>query len=676
MPSTQIADVSGGIQAATNFKLRQGKELEDALNARFGVRIGSAVRRLGYTEFKDTTGSTASGFFEAKFKEETIWFFAAQVSGSTYIKAYRPATDAFSDVITTLPASTNVQFYFHLNEVYMAGITDAGVRIQPWNIRLVSGTITTSTTRNLIGAPKAAYVSGRSGHLYLANVELNSVVYPDRIYESSPPMGAITYIQAAQALYSTDGSTLNASDADSTAANLRLDSTRYIKAGMALDIYAAGTATKLWDWTVVAVNNSKDTITINPGTVQALTVAQSGSTVNTTTEVITVPSNAWMTTGTAIVYTSPTPAAPLVSGTTYYVINVSSTTIKLATTAANAAAGTAINLTSTGSGNGYFGYRYVVSDNDEVWLDGRKTELSMVWNTDYRTEQTADYLQIPSGSAADTAVVGWANSNNRIQFFTKSSLMDYDGANLKPIFEDIGAIAHNAIINTLEWVIWMDSDANVHARDSTTGAHEIISRGMKTGFFDQISSANLPKVTMGFINGILKINVGAIDSKYTRFIYDFDLNVWSKDEYTRDLRFTINSRISGKNRMYSLTDTMTIYLEDEGNTDAGDIIPFMVQYGFRDYGTLFKKALKGMFVSGTGISGANVAVARPPKKVKPEWVTVGELKDPITKISIGDTLNLEDHYFNVKISHASNGESQGIDVLDMHYEQVETTFGE
>jgi len=668
-----IADVSGGIQSATNWKLRQSKELEDALNTRLGKKIGSAVRRDGHVEFKDTAGTAAWAFYEAKFKEETIWFMAATVSSNTVIKAYRPGTDSFEDVITGLPANLNVQFYFHLNEVYMAGITDAGVRITPYNIRLVSTTITTSTTRNLIGAPKAAYVGGRGGKLYLMNVE-TTAVYPDRIYESSPPMGAVTYIQAAQTLYSTNGTTLNASDADNTSGAVRLDSVRYIKSGMAVDIYAAGTATKTYDATIGTVNNAKDTVTITLSSINAVTVTLGVGTVDTSTEIITVPSNAWMTTGTPISFTAGAAPAPLVSGTVYYVINLSATTIKLATTLANANAGTAINLTTTGSGSAYFSARYSFADNDEVWLDGRKTELSVLWNTDYRTEQTADYLQVPSGSAADTAVVGWANTNNRLDIFTKTSMLDYDGAQFKPVFEDIGLINANAMVNTLEWLIWVDVDLNVHARDSTSGAHEVISRGIK-GLFANVDPAYYKSITVGMIDNVLKINVGAIDSEFTRFIYDFDLNAWTRDTYTRNLKFTINSRISGKNRMYALTDTMTIYREDEGNTDAGDIIPFMIQYGQRDYGTSFKKALKGFFVSGTGVSGANVQIARPPKVTKAEFTTVGQLEEPITKIAIGDTKDLNDYNFNVRISHASDGEAQSIDLLDMHYELQETTFG-
>lgn len=73
--------------------------------------------------------------------------------------------------------------------------------------------------------------------------------------------------------------------------------------------------------------------------------------VNTGTDVITVPSNESLYTGTPAVFsTTGTPPAPLVASTTYYWIKLSATTGKLATSLANAIAGTAIDLTTQGAG--------------------------------------------------------------------------------------------------------------------------------------------------------------------------------------------------------------------------------------------------------------------------------------------------------------------------------------
>jgi microcystin-dependent protein len=73
--------------------------------------------------------------------------------------------------------------------------------------------------------------------------------------------------------------------------------------------------------------------------------------VNTGTDIITVPTNTSLQTGSAVVLTG-TGAAPtgLSFSTTYYVIRASATTLQLASTLANAVAGTQIDITGQGTG--------------------------------------------------------------------------------------------------------------------------------------------------------------------------------------------------------------------------------------------------------------------------------------------------------------------------------------
>ena len=75
------------------------------------------------------------------------------------------------------------------------------------------------------------------------------------------------------------------------------------------------------------------------------------SAVNTSSEVITLGSH-WFSTGDTVLYSNGggTTIGGLVNNTVYYIIKASSTTVKLASSLSNANAGTAINLTSAGSG--------------------------------------------------------------------------------------------------------------------------------------------------------------------------------------------------------------------------------------------------------------------------------------------------------------------------------------
>jgi len=95
--------------------------------------------------------------------------------------------------------------------------------------------------------------------------------------------------------------------------------------------------------------------TSNPTiTFTAPTKTFDGSIVNTTSEVITIGSH-WFSSGDKVIYSNGggTTIPGLVNNTVYYVIKSSSTAVKLASTYANAIAGTAINLTGTGVGSSH-----------------------------------------------------------------------------------------------------------------------------------------------------------------------------------------------------------------------------------------------------------------------------------------------------------------------------------
>lgn len=99
---------------------------------------------------------------------------------------------------------------------------------------------------------------------------------------------------------------------------------------------------------------------------QILTVA--AASVNTTTNVMTVGSGTVPATGTPVAVVSSDAPAGLTSGTLYYTVNASSSTLKLATTKTLADAGTGIDITSQGSGTHYL-YFYPNSDFGQSIVD-------------------------------------------------------------------------------------------------------------------------------------------------------------------------------------------------------------------------------------------------------------------------------------------------------------------
>lgn len=73
--------------------------------------------------------------------------------------------------------------------------------------------------------------------------------------------------------------------------------------------------------------------------------------IDVTANTIKINSHGYFTSDPVVFSAGALTASPLVNLTTYYVIRVDQDTIKLATTAANALSGTAIDITTTGTGN-------------------------------------------------------------------------------------------------------------------------------------------------------------------------------------------------------------------------------------------------------------------------------------------------------------------------------------
>lgn len=816
-----IFDVSGAVQAATNWLLKQANEIYSSENMRYDVELGSATRRPGYSAFKTlATNKFPQGFFEAKFPDKLYIMFAYNNAGNTatVLSAYDPILDTVTVVKNDYPVNTKLQMVMNAQEMYVAGITtDTGARQTIIN---VTSALAVSTSRNLFGAPKAAFIGENSGVLYAMNVELNGNVYPDRAYISSPQRGAVTYVNAAMnntyapvdlitqtpamtsatapsgsvtssgispageenwkafdrsastfatyggasggtltydfgagnskvinfysingyrsgiperspktwtlegspdntvwttldtqtsvpawssgevRTYKTSNTTayryyrlnvtaIQAGGTYNDALNIvefslmssvqtnfemqiKVDTARYVKPGLPIEIYKAGTNTLLYTITPTSVDNSKDTFNFLPFSTNVLSV-------NTTTDTITMTSTTNFPTGQPIVFTSTgTVPGGLTSGTTYYAINTGSTTIKLAGSLSDAKIGSAIDLTSTGTGTITGTMSYQLAKTDELWLVGRKGDKvpTILWNTDYRTPQTADFIFIASGKVADTAITGWAKSNNRLNIFTRTSTWQYDNANFLPVFEDIGCISHDTICNNGTWIIWLDATAKVRARDSNSGQDQIISRSMKNKYLNVLAQANLLQSSAVMFDSNYKLDIGQVtvgtQTKFIRLVYNFDMNNWWVESHKRRHVYGLNSSFSGTRKSYFLDENGKMYLDEDGDLDDTDTIPWFIHYGRRNFGNTFMKSLLGLYVHQEAASGSVVEVKLPGDNTT--WQNVGQLKDKITRLEIPATKQLDARDFDFKISGNQKGKAAQIDGIEVWYDNKQTNF--
>lgn len=139
--------------------------------------------------------------------------------------------------------------------------------------------------------------------------------------------------------------------------------------------------------------NQSDTFTVDTGT-----------DILTYTSTVNIPSN--LLTGTRVrVSTTTTLPSPLLAATDYYLIKVSDTTCKLATSYANAIAGTAIDITTTGTGT------HTLS-----WLLPRYTNGAGVQAIFFNSNSTA------LGAATPNLSLGYTNSAQATSRATPTTL--------------------------------------------------------------------------------------------------------------------------------------------------------------------------------------------------------------------------------------------------------------
>ena len=195
-------DFSQGIQDATTYLLRQANELSGGRNIKFFKKLGSFERRDGFQRAGDAfnAGTAPQGGTIAKFSTDSKRIVATNNAGdtATILKVQDSGTGAWSDISGTpaWPVNTVLFFKMYLDELYVSGFDPAtGNPVQPVNI---DKDLVVSTSRNLLHGTYPYFFEEYLGVLYAANVTANSSRYKDRVYKSSPPLGAMTYMQGAQ----------------------------------------------------------------------------------------------------------------------------------------------------------------------------------------------------------------------------------------------------------------------------------------------------------------------------------------------------------------------------------------------------------------------------------------------------------------------------------------------
>lgn len=638
-------DLSGGVQTATSRILKKQNELAKAKNAVFNKKIGSATRRDGYEQCGRTIqyGNDGLGLHIYKyFGNNKIVVGINNSLGTNATLQFLDNTDYWKTILSNATPNTRFSMIDYLDEMYVAGYAPDSDSYQ--TLTNIDSTLTPSTTRNVAYAPKCMGIMEYGGALYAINCQVGGAKYKDRIYVSSQALGAVTFIQNNQ---------------QGLLQQLQTDSARYLKAGMVIDIYSAGTNAQVVSaLTIITVNKSKNQITFAP---------------------------------------------------------------------------TQIN----------------VKDNDEIWLSGRKGQLSILWNTDNPTPETADWLRIPPGTEESPTLTAWGKSNNRAFFFTKNSTWKWDGANLVNVSDTIGCVGVETVQNIGSWMIWLHQ-TGVWAYNDSTGQLKLLSRAVNN-YITAINQTNLPTASSVVVGRLYKLSVGQVASdldasttststsststsstssstsststsstststtttststtgttststsststsstststsststsstssstsmstsstttttiasvkSVLRLVYDFDANTWAPEYHKREQRFQLLHTMNAYTKPYFLDEMGYLWRDETGNLDGPDTIPFEIELGRDNQGTNLKKNYVGLVISSEKARTAQVMMSLD----KGNWRDVGQITEDVAEFRLPISTVARD--INFRIVHNDSGDAPSVDGYSLYY---------
>src|SRR6266513_500777 len=191
-------DFSGGLQRSSSHLLRKRNEVVSSKNAAYNIKIGAFKRRPGYEQVANSIQPSNDSLGAIVYRYYGNNKIIVGINDSTNTNAtlrYLDTGGYWTNIISNATANTRFQMLNDNDQLYVAGISDNNVYLPLTNI---DSTLTSSTSRNVYNAPACKFIAEYGGSLYAINCYINGRYYPDRFYQSSPPLGFITSVQTDQ----------------------------------------------------------------------------------------------------------------------------------------------------------------------------------------------------------------------------------------------------------------------------------------------------------------------------------------------------------------------------------------------------------------------------------------------------------------------------------------------
>jgi len=566
-PNRQL-DLSGGCQIGTSHLLRKSNEVKLTKNAIYNAKIGSAKRRDGYERVAVVGNGTDTygGFVYRYGSNDKVIVGSNNSDGTTGTLRYLDSNGGLTTIISDAPASCRFQMLNDLDELYVAGASANNNYLALTNIDY---TLTASTTRNVYKAPASKFIAEYNGELYAINCYVNGKYYHDRFYKSSPPLGFITQVQTDQA---------------GLLQNIRVDSVRYIKAGMQLDIYSSGTEARLvTGLTVVSVDKKNNRFSFEMATLN----------VKDNDEI-------WL------------------SGTKGKLSRFWNADYKTPETAdwERVPPGREAKPEFTGWGKNN-NRLFLFTKNSFLKWDGANliTVSETIGCVSHETIQNIGSWTIWLHT---TGV--WAYNDNTGQLQLLSRAIDpYIRAINQTNFPKASAVAVGRVYKVavgellpLESVTTSTSTSSTStsSTSSSTSSTSTSSTSTSTSSFTTIttstSSTSVSTTSSSTSSTSTSTTTAVSTKKVYRLCYDFDLNAWWTEEHKREFRFQFNHTMHGYTKPYFTDELGNLFRDETTNRDHVDPIPMEVQLGRNNFGTDQTKRYLSVLVDSENARGAQL----------------------------------------------------------------------
>lgn len=577
-------DLSGGLQVGTTHLLRKNNEVFATKNAVYNRKIGSAQRRDGYEQAFRTIEAGNDSLGTNVFRYYTNSRIMTAINNSNNTNATLRVNDTgdyWTTLLSNAAPNTRMQMLNDNNELFVCGATDNGIYMPLTNI---DSTMNVSTSHNVYTAPASKYIAEYGGNLYAINCMVNGKVYPDRFYLSSPPLGAITFIQTDQA---------------GLLQQFRTDSVQYIKAGMSVDIYKAGTEAKIVSGLqVISVNKSNNYFSFAPTQVQ----------VSDNDEIWLTGSKGTLSRFWNVDYKTPETAdwervppgkeaRPAFTGwgknNNRLFLFTRNTFLKwdgsnLITVSDSIGCVSHESIQNIGSwtlwahDTGVWGY------NDNT---GQLKLLSRAVDPYIRAINQPNLFKISGG------VVG------RVYKLAIGEIADIDSATTSTSTSSTSTSSTSSSTSSTSTSSTSTSSTSTSSTTFTTSTSSTSSSTSSTSTSSTSASTSSTSVSTSTSTSSTTTITIASTKKVIRLCYDFDLNAWWTEEHKREIRYQFNYSMSGYTKPYFTDETGRLWRDETTNKDGVDTIPVDIKTGRTNMGTDQNKNMISVIVNSENARG-------------------------------------------------------------------------